>query len=319
MRMILMAAVAALPAAGKAEVRTGDHGIVVASNADKTQEAMGELKAAATAFERTFGVAPPRGIVMEEGSSEPVAEDGFAWIMPWDFGGAEEGPDPKIVASMRTQIVEQLSAGGRTPSETEVDAVLAKGLAQLGPRKKKTEVKPLRHEIAHALYRTALWPAADGQRQYGGGAPDWLDEIAAVAAEDEVLTAKRRARFEAMAADDRLIPLEEFFTMEHPLFGAVTKMLDERGRTNGVIRMTAEDFEAMDVDVKGAPLDFYAQARGVLDYLNQEATQPHVLTAMTEALRSGDTMEGFLRQRGEEYGLPRGLRGMERELKASAR
>ena len=49
----------------------------------------------------------------------------------------------------------------------------------------------LPHEIGHVLFIRYLAPES-GSDQYGGGAPDWLDEMAAMAFEDAVGVAIRR-------------------------------------------------------------------------------------------------------------------------------
>jgi hypothetical protein len=73
----------------------------------------------------------------------------------------------------------------------------------------------LRHEIGHDLFIRYLIPSTK-RNQYGGDAPDWLDEMAATAFEGEPLQAVRRRAVTRYGKTSKLIPLQKFFTMAHP-------------------------------------------------------------------------------------------------------
>lgn len=76
------------------------------------------------------------------------------------------------------------------------------------------EPRAIRHEVAHLLFLNGVWPSTRGRStRYGGDAPDWLDEAAAVAAESEGLTDARRAAFRKAARASQLIPLGQVSVM----------------------------------------------------------------------------------------------------------
>ncbi|HEX8308619.1 MAG TPA: hypothetical protein VF645_09405 [Allosphingosinicella sp.] len=77
----------------------------------------------------------------------------------------------------------------------------------------------LRHEIGHDLFIRYLVPSSR-EDQYGGDAPDWLDEMAAIAFEGAALTASRRRHAARYAREATLVPLGQFLTMTHPEYAS---------------------------------------------------------------------------------------------------
>jgi len=73
----------------------------------------------------------------------------------------------------------------------------------------------LRHEIGHDLFIRHLVPSSK-RDQYGGDAPDWLDEMAAVAFEGAEVTAIRRREAARLARGATLIPMDRFLAMTIP-------------------------------------------------------------------------------------------------------
>jgi len=158
----------------------------------------------------------------------------------------------------------------------------------------KSARKPLRHEISHMLFVVYFWPNTR-KFQYGGDAPDWLDEIAAISAEDEKITDSRRYSFREAYEENRTLSLSHFFAMEHPLYASKElKNLIRRAQSGGsdakVLKLSAEQAKALKLDGKL----FYAQARAILDFLKVNSGSEHVLQDITLALKGGQTMDGWL-------------------------
>lgn len=73
----------------------------------------------------------------------------------------------------------------------------------------------LPHEIGHQIFIHELMPRTS-EDQYGGAAPDWLDEMAAIALEDEFGVRKRRFEARLFARQGELLPLGRLLAMTHP-------------------------------------------------------------------------------------------------------
>lgn len=72
----------------------------------------------------------------------------------------------------------------------------------------------LRHEIGHDLFVRYLVPNTQSG-QYGGDAPDWLDEMAAIAFEGTEQKTGRRRVVSILAEASKLMPLSKFLVMTH--------------------------------------------------------------------------------------------------------
>jgi hypothetical protein len=300
------------------EIYAFDWGVAVAPDEEASLEADREFRAAAGAFEETFGKEAPRGAIVDMRAAPGQDTGDIAFTLPWNFDiGKGDGPDPKLLESVRAQIVEQMKASGipeGTPMfDQALEGAMAQAAAQLpGASKTVARSKPLRHEIAHQLFMTAFWPApGDGLKVYAGGAPDWLDEAAAVLAEGEELTSRRRKAFARLAGEGGLTPLKEWFVMEHPVFAKTKDMLNrdiESGaipRTGAVRLISSKKLKEQGIDITGAA-DFYAQARGFIDFLSAEA-EPGFLPAATAHLKEGGSMDSFLKEEGRRFGMPRSV------------
>jgi len=299
-------------------------GLVIAKDFSNAQAGSIELVEAAKAFEKTFGLEAPKGAVIELGMEKDLPDEmSPTWTLKWDFHAREE-IDPERVKDIRNQILEQLSAAGLEPTDEQVNAALNQAKKQLATQKEKDKkTKPLRHEIAHKMFISALWPTEQNSKlSYGGGAPDWLDETAAVAAESEYLTKQRIDEFKQMVKTDSVIPMNQFFSMEHPVHQAarriVTEIQGSEQISDGVYRLSVEDLEKHGVDLQdlreGA--QFYAQCRALLDYLSMNSNKPFILKQITDHLKAGATMAEFFNQHGAALGLAENLPELEMGLKA---
>ena len=139
----------------------------------------------------------------------------------------------------------------------------------------------LRHEIGHDLFIRYLVPSTKSD-QYGGDAPDWLDEMAAMAFEGEDLRTVRQRAAVRYAKNNQLIPLRKFFTMTHP--EQVAKSIP--ASPDGVMRA----FEAMSGDT---PI-FYAMASAFYDFLVDRTRKTTIVAELAAAVRRGENLEKWI-------------------------
>ncbi|UYY57150.1 hypothetical protein [Sphingomonas sp. S2-65] len=139
----------------------------------------------------------------------------------------------------------------------------------------------LRHEIGHDLFIRYLVPSTK-TGQYGGDAPDWLDEMAAVAFEGESLRANRRRLAVQYAKNKQLIPLSKFLTMTHPemLEGTLPLAVDKR--------TTA--FEPTSSETP----QFYVTASAFYDFLVVRSQSPAIIAEAAAVVRRGKSLEQWL-------------------------
>ncbi|MEE4303880.1 MAG: hypothetical protein V2J19_06955 [Wenzhouxiangella sp.] len=281
-----------------------------------------EMDAASAAFERHFGVLAPRGVVIDVAHARhapALKKAGAAWVLPWRFEEADEAAVARA-ETIRAQVRAQLASGGREPDPAQVEALVERALAQLGEagavEASSLEPKAIRHEIAHLLFMHAVWPSSAGRgEQYGGDAPDWLDEAAAVVAESADMTEARRQAFRELARSGRTIPLEEYLRMEHPVFaGRDFQALVDRARAQAEAGGAAVVSASLSPDRLERARAFYAQTRAFTDYLVARQEDQRVLADIAGAMRSGLSFEDWLSTDGPGRRLPVDLEALERDF-----
>lgn len=139
----------------------------------------------------------------------------------------------------------------------------------------------LRHEIGHDLFIRYLVPSAK-RDQYGGDAPDWLDEMAAVAFEGEALQTIRRRAVVRYAREAKLIPLQRFLTMIHPEV-AVGSIPESSGQLAPV-------FEAQSDET----LQFYSMATAFYDFLVTRTKNGAIIADLAVAFRNGESLDRWI-------------------------
>lgn len=303
------------------------HGWIVLDESRHAERAADEMRAAAEAYERHFGEPAPEGAVLDlafAGARDRLESAGAAWALAYPFDRVERsadadqedrGRDTARAASLRARIRSRLASAGIEKSEEEIDAMVEKAIARMDDAGRERPRHPdarkaLRHEVAHMMFIAGQWPGGEtGARQYGGGAPDWLDEAAAVLAEADGLTRARRSAFRELVAGGETIPLRRYFSMEHPVYGSdrLQAALDS-ARESGAVVLSGDE-----IDV-GRAADFYAQTRGLVDFLLARSGEPTVFAGIARALKGGSGMEGWLREHGAEHGLPTSVAGLEDAL-----
>ena len=170
----------------------------------------------------------------------------------------------------------------------------------------------IRHEIAHLLFINELWPSSlDGLEQYGGDAPDWLDEAAAVLAESDEMTADRQAAFVDAVDEGTLKPLQAYLAMPHPAFGGGDfQAMIEQARAASDSDITFISTTLPEGHVMQAAL-YYTQTRGWIDFLIETGNDPRIFAQLTEGLKAGSSLQDWLSTNGEQYNLPAQLDQLE--------
>lgn len=162
----------------------------------------------------------------------------------------------------------------------------------------------LRHEIGHDLFIRHLVPSSR-QDQYGGDAPDWLDEMAAVAFEGAGVTATRRREAARLARSATLIPMDRFLTMTHPEWAADRTSAARPGGAAYRVRLAAS---------ADTPR-FYAMARALYDYLVDRTGSPAVVAELGAAFRRGERLDAWILARSDRHGVSAYLGDLDADLR----
>lgn len=216
-----------------------------------------------------------------------------------------------------------------------VTAALAQQQARQSPEaidRRERGVVP--HELGHGWYMRGSWPEVPkvegAKSQYGGPGPDWMDEVAAVLMEDDVMTAERRSgfasRLEAGGSErERLLDLKTFLTTDHPMAGrsfttpAPTPPPAGAGaaasapvRISRVGVMSGE--EARSLAASG--LIFYLQSRSFADYLIERAGPSRGFVTAADTFAAGGTTADWLAQHGASLGVATDIDALQADWRA---
>ncbi len=172
------------------ECRTVEGGLAAASpgQIDTVADAITGTRAR---FETHFGRPAPQVAVVEgtgrlDAQRAQLETDGYPAALPWITRAQKE--DLKT-AAIRKQVVDQLPPG--TP-DAVINGAVQQALSKISKvsgesedeiaAAKASEASALNHEIGHVLFMEAYWPdrESSGGKHYGGPAPDWFDETAAL-------------------------------------------------------------------------------------------------------------------------------------------
>lgn len=158
----------------------------------------------------------------------------------------------------------------------------------------------LRHEIGHDLFVRYLVPNTKN-RQYSSDAPDWLDEMAAIAFEgpEEQLSRRQAARMDADEAG--LLPLPTLFSMIHPEFGAQRPVLT-KNQTFGIGHPASND-----------TIRFYSTIQVLYDFLVERTGTRAIVAELAAAFIRGEPLEPWILKR-VGYGRQGSLEGMNADL-----
>lgn len=302
------------------------NGVVLAATADRAAVLAAIAAQGEARFARHFDRSPPRYALIEgDGAFDAAVGDalaaaGYVWRFPWLSAKAQSDG---MAASVRRAVEARAKAQGMTAEATEamVTAALAQQQARQSPEaidRRERGVVP--HELGHGWYMRGWWPEVPkvegAKSQYGGPGPDWMDEVAAVLMEDDVLTAERRSgfasRLEAGGSErERLLDLKTFLTTDHPMAdraldiarssspGATAPQAGAPVRISRVGVMSGE--EARSLAASG--LLFYLQSRSFADYLIERAGPSRAFVTAADTFAAGGTTADWLARHGASLGI----------------
>lgn len=137
----------------------------------------------------------------------------------------------------------------------------------------------LRHEIGHDLFARHLVPRTS-DHQYGTDAPDWLDEMAAIAFEGDQQRLNRR-RVMSRSADASLMPLPELLSIVHPEFETVTSA--SLGTNFDVSLPSSKD-----------TIRYYATIGALYDFLVERTGTEAIVAELAAAFRNGERLDNWI-------------------------
>jgi hypothetical protein len=290
-------ALAAVPAARACAASR--HGVALAETQAEADRLLAEAVAGEARFLAAFGRDPTPYAVYVFDNPAAIAS-AAATLRQIGLTSTLPVPSAASLAERRARIA---AAGAHLPPGAKV---ITRAPASSDEPRDVADPDKIPHELGHLWYQQLFWagaarPAGD---RYGGAAPDWLDEVAAILMESDTRAAIHRHRFsDGRDADPeraRNIPpeiaLAEFVTMPHP----ASASLPEPGKAPiGPIRVTS------------APSLFYAQARVFADYLIQRSGDSRIFAAISQAMQGGQSFADWVAQSGTKHKLPPTLAAMD--------
>ena len=178
-----------------------------------------------------------------------------------------------------------------------------------GDRKPVPSSDTLSHEIGHDLFIRYLVPSSRDD-QYGGDAPDWLDEMAAIAFEGPALTANRRRHAARYAREATLLPLGQFLTMTHPEWASRPPPAPSREPAP-----SKEAFQISLAISEDSPR-FYATGRAFYDFLLARTKSTAIVAELATAFRKGERLDRWILSRTGHKGPDAGLGALNAEFLA---
>lgn len=161
----------------------------------------------------------------------------------------------------------------------------------------------LPHEIGHTLFIRFLAPRS-GAEEYGGGAPDWLDEMAAMAFENDAGIRMRRSEARRHAMRGALIPLARLLAMPHPEWSA-----------RRAAARAAGDSPLSQPGSADTPA-YYATVRALFDFLVERTGDQRVIRRLAEEVRAGRPIDRWLLAHAAPAGAARSLGRLDAQLAA---
>ncbi len=136
------------------------------------------------------------------------------------------------------------------------------------------------HEIGHTIFIQYLAPTS-GRPEYGGMAPDWLDEMAALAFEGEE-GAQERQRFAVRLADNGgLMPSEKLFSISHPEWTGAAEQISP----------------SIQLARSKETLSYYVTLRLLFDFLIETTGDRLILKKLSYKVRQGKAIDVWVLKR----------------------
>lgn len=240
----------------------GQHSAAVEATAKAAEE--GEKR-----FVAHFNRAVPQYVVtslMEGAVQAALRQAGFKVVLQW------LDPQAKAAAmdtSIRRAVLKAVE--GKNMTAQQIDQIVAQALSS----SKDNDAGVVVHELGHLWFMEAYWPAQNTglKGHYGGPAPDWLDELAAVLHEPDQMAADRRDQFKTVRLQQpgrsllpdvtlaRLTDLNFYLTREHPEYRQSLELVEKFKKANG------GKLSAGVLVLSGAEAQSDASQEGIMFYL----------------------------------------------------
>jgi len=311
-----------------AEGRTG---WALASTPEAAKTYAAAIDDGADRFEKHLGVPAPKGALIE-------GNEAFAKV--WPLVDRDWVALPWISAADRKLAVEQgmrQQLQGRGLTGAALDDAVKQGVERVvgaDAGEEQRTAGAISHEFGHVRFLKAFGlldlnpdkPQLKIGHGYGGETPDWLDETAAVLTENETITTLRREQLGKAAraeSSDKLWPLAEFLSIQHPMAKLATERAKQAGAdlkpsgpgspsaTIRVFAVTGD--EAKNVVQQTNANAFYLQSRGFADFLIEKTKDQAVIGSIMRAYQADRTFAQWLSKEGVSKGLPATLEALQQE------
>ena len=260
----------------------------------------------AAAFTRYFDVGNAPIAIVPGGKISPALAEGlkaagYANTLPWISAADKQA---LAASNIRRQVMEQTQGMSAAQQEAILKMAMAKagGNAEISEDMSTTEQGALTHELGHMWFIAAFTPTGavgGGGHGYGGWAPDWLDETAAVLLENETLIQSRRKAFKAMSAEN-FYPLDSFLAMGHPALKSVQALNKKLGKkvskggSRAIVLSGKDAEEFLKASGDSDPAKFYTQVRGFADFIIEATGDEQAFAKLARYLSNGESFESWL-------------------------
>ena len=315
------AAVKAVPIATECRETAG--GVVIGKNAADVEAVARAAAEGERKFQAFFNRPVPRYAVSFFVGNDTVSKA----LRAADFGVVQPWFDPEAKSAAMDQSVRRAvlkAAEGKNLDTAQIEAMVAQAKAKMpqvsAATAAATDAGAVAHELGHQWFIKSFstGQAVGNLGHYGGPAPDWLDELAAVLHENDELTANRRLQFEEIyrqlpdrkalpdTTRDDLIDLQKYLSREHPANKSVREALSKIRQANGGKQKSGgmtilAGAEALAVSRDG--LIFYLQSRAFADFMIERSGSPHIFAEIAAADANGVTFPRWLAESGRTYKL----------------
>lgn len=327
-------ALKAVPAA--TECRPTPGGAIIGKNAAAVEAVARSAADGEQKFRSYFGRPVPRYVVSffveDQSASKALRLAKFDVVLPWLD---PEAKSAAIDQSVRRAVLN--AQEGKNIAPEQIEAMIAQAKSKMpqvaAGKAADTDAGAVSHELGHQWFMRSFWPGQNVGKlgHYGGPAPDWLDELAAVLHENDPMTADRRRQFKAVylqQPDRKVLPdnttgeltdLQTYLSREHPANrgarDALSKMRNANGSKrsqDGVTILTGA--EALEVSKNG--LIFYLQSRAFADFMIERTGNPKLFAEIAVADASGVSFPQWLAKGGIKYRLAPSVSLLEKQWQA---
>ena len=298
-------------------------GVAIADSQERAQDLLAWADDGAARVAARLAIIPSRYAVIDgpgRESAAPVRESLAAqgypvvlnWLSPQAF---QRQMEDNVARTIRQRMAASGVDGPR------LDAIVAGAVAQIAGqtdaaaiRQRDSVVVP--HELGHKWLGQAYWPNVGRVAgQYGGPAPDWLEEMVALLAEPDHKLDERREQFwqayrndRAAGREPRFHDLAGFLTVPHPMS---SQLGGESPHGGG--GFTVRVLDSNDPALAGVnPGHYYLQTLVFYDFMSAAGLGADDLQDLVRAISEGGTFATWLSEKGSGIGLPQTVTDLER-------